>query len=302
MRNEKPTELPGLATAPTFDAQRDGYFEREGERFVPTRHGAGPWAPGTISGRPVLGLSAYLFEHALPDGQWLPARLTVDLVRMATMDPIEVSVQARKTGRTAMVIDMELVQGGRPVALARGLATLAQVAPQTRVWNTGSDIRPVPTEYLPEHPDYPMAMSAGRWIDGVGTYGKGPYQWLTQPDGPGVAWAWERGNLIVGEPNSPYVRLGLVADVSNPLINVGAEGLAFINADVSLYLSRRPEGRFIGLKSLEHSHDQGTSVGAAAVFDDQGPIGTVAMVSTHQPHLPIIVFNDPNSPAATRGV
>lgn len=303
MRDQNPpTGRAEQPVASAFDPERDGYFERDADRYLPTRHGAGPWAPGSISGRPVLGLCAHLFEQALPNEQWLPARLTVDLVRMAMMEPIEVSVQVRKSGRTALVLDIELMQSGRPVALARGLATLAEVTPQTHVWSSGSDIRPVPTEFLPEHPDYPMAMSAGRWIDGRGTYGKGPYQWLTPPEGPGVAWAWERGNLLAGEPNTPYVRLGLVADVSNPLINVGAAGLAFINADVSLYLSRRPEGRFIGLQALDHQHAQGTSVGAAALFDEAGPIGSVAMVSTHQPHLPTIVFNDPNSPAATRGV
>lgn len=300
MQSRAPEQTAVLADP--FDAERDGYFERDGERFVPTRHGVGPWAPGTLSGRPVLGLCTHLFEVALPDEAWLPARLTVDLVRMAMMEPFDVSVEVRKSGRTALVIDIELSQSGRLVALARGLGTLAEVTPETEVWTSGSDIRPVPEDLLPAHPDYPMAMTGGRWINGAGTFGKGPHQWLSAPEGPGVAWAWERGNLIVGEPNTPYVRLGLVADVSNPLINVGATGLKFINADVALYLSRRPVGQYLGLRSLEHQHDRGTAVGAAALFDDQGPVGTVSMVSTHQPHLPTIVFNDPTSPAATRGI
>ena len=285
-----------------FNPETDGYFVRDGERFVPTVHGIGPWAPGSISGRPVLGLCAHLFEESLPDAQWLPARLTVDLVRMAMTEPIEVVRQIRKQGRTAMVVDIELLQGGRPVALARGLGTLAEVTPETNVWTSGGDLAAVPTDLLPEHPDYPMSLTGGRWVQGRGTYGQGPRGWLSEPNGPNVGWAWERGTLIAGEPSSAYVRLGLVADVANPTINTGEAGLVFINADVALYLSRRPEGPYVGLRALEHLHSQGTAVGSATLFDADGPVGVVSMTSTHQPHLPTITFNDPTGPAATRGV
>lgn len=285
-----------------FDPEHDGYFDRDGERYLPTVHGVGPWAPGSISGRPVLGLCTHLFEEALPSTAWLPARLTVDLVRMAMQEPIEVSVEVRKQGRTAMVVDIELLQGGRPVALARGLGTLAQVTPQTAVWTSGTDLAPVPTHLLPEHPDHPMSLTGGRWIDDRGTFGPGPRGWLSAPQGPNVGWAWERGSLIAGEPSSPYVRLGLVADVANPTLNTGQTGLQFINADVALYLSRRPEGPYVGLKALEHLHHQGTAVGSATLVDAEGPVGLVSMTSTHQPHLPTITFGDAHAPAATRGI
>ncbi len=276
------------------------YFERDGRRFLPTSAGSGPWAPGSISGRPVLGLCAHLFEQALPGTDWLPARLTVDMVRMAMLEPFEVGVEVRKAGRTALVVDIELIQSGRVITLARGLGTLAEVEPVTEVWARGQSLAPIPVEYLPEHPDYPMSMTAGRWISGRGTFGPGPKGMLTPPEGPAVGWAYERGVLFAGEEPTDYERLGLVADVSNTMINVGADGLQFINPDITLYLSRRPSGRYLGLEALEHLHHGGTAIGAAEIHDEQGPIGLVSMTSTHQPHLPVIRFDDPTGPAATR--
>lgn len=297
------TSTPVTATARTFDPDVDSYFTRDGARYVPTIHGAGPWAPGSISGRPVLGLATHLFEQALPSADWLPARLTVDLMRMAMLEPIEVVVNTRKSGRTAMVIDIELLQSGRPVALARGLGTLAEVAPDTAVWSNPTDIAPVPTHLLPEHPDYPMSLTGSRWVEGQAAFAPGPHGWLSAPAGPPVGWARERGTLIAGERTSAYVRLGLVADVSNSVINVGETGLKFINPDVALYLSRRPVGDHIGLLGLDHLHAGGTSVGSARLYDEQGPVGVVSMTSTHQPHMPTITFNDPTggAPASSAG-
>lgn len=278
------------------------YFERHGDGYLPTPAGAGPWAPGSISGRPVLALCTHLFEQALPDSSWLPARLTVDMVRMTMMEPIEVHTAVRKAGRTAITVDIDLVQNGRPVALARGLGTRAEVEPDTKVWGREHSITPIPTEFLPTHPDYPMSLSGGRWVDGAGTFGAGPHGWLSPAEGPAVGWAREQGELLAGEETSDYVRLGLVADIANSVINVGETGLTFINPDITLHLSRRPEGPYIGLEALEHVHHTGTSIGSAVLHDRNGAIGLVSMTSTHQPHMPTITFRDPRSGPASSSV
>ncbi len=285
---------------PAKDTATNAYFERDGELFVPTRNSAGPWAPNSITGRPVLGLCAHVFEQALPDPSWLPARLSVDMMRMAMLEPIEVVIEVRKTGRTAMVVDIELIQSGRPVSLARGLATRAETRPDSAVWTRSQSLGEVPTEFLPAHPDYPMSLTGGRRLESGISYGNGPKGWLSPADGPPAAWVWERGDLIAGEVTSVYERLGLVADISNSVINVGRDGLKFINPDITLYVSRMPSGDYLGLEALEHLHTGGTSVGSAVVHDVQGPMGVVSMTSTHQPHMPTIVFDDPTGPAASQ--
>ncbi len=271
----------------------DAYFVADGEAFVPTEHSAGPWAPGSMSGRQVLGLAARGFEQVLPDATWLPARMTVDLIRMATLDPVTVHVDVRRAGRSALVVDLELVQGDRPVALARGLASNAALTPETHVWERGVDVPVLGEEQVPRHPDHLLAMVSTR-LDETGEpaaeWTMGPGGWQTKPVGPGVCWMHEEFPLVAGEELTPYVRLGLAADVGSSVAHWGDAGLQFINADINLQVSRLPQGRMIGLEAIEHQHVGGVAIGTAVLRDHGGSFGTVHSTAVHNPMLAGVSF------------
>lgn len=83
--------------------------------------------------------------------------------------------------------------------------------------------------------------------------------------------------VVHGEYLSPFQLAASVADVTNIVTNWGSEGLAYINADVTLHLSRLPVGMQVGLAALDHLEHDGIAVGTAAVYDREGPIGTASV-------------------------
>jgi hypothetical protein len=95
-------------------------------------------------------------------------------------------------------------------------------------------------------------------------------------------WLRERRDLVAGEPLTPFVRVAMVADFTNPFTNFSDQGLAFINADLTLYLARLPVDEWIGFESAGHLGDNGVAVGHANLYDIKGAIGhcTVAAVAT----------------------
>jgi hypothetical protein len=66
------------------------FFERQGELLVPTERAGAPWAPNMLHGRMVTALAAREVERGHADGDFECARLTVDLFRAATFDPVHV--------------------------------------------------------------------------------------------------------------------------------------------------------------------------------------------------------------------
>src|ERR1700761_2284398 len=59
------------------------YFERDGNRIVPTEMARGGWGP-SVSGHAVGGILGWAVERAVDDAALQPARLTVDLPRPTT--------------------------------------------------------------------------------------------------------------------------------------------------------------------------------------------------------------------------
>ncbi len=86
-------------------------------------------------------------------------------------------------------------------------------------------------------------------------------------------WARDRWRLVAGEEPSPAVRAALAADLPNPLANSSAEGLQFINADLTLILGRLPVSEWIGLEVSGHLGHDGVAVGSCTLYDTSGAIG-----------------------------
>ena len=58
-----------------------------------------------------------------------------------------------------------------------------------------------------------------------------------------------------------------------------SEGIGFINADLTVTLSRLPRSGDIGLEADEHLSDAGVAVGTATLFDRDGTFGTGTVVA-----------------------
>ncbi|MCW2540417.1 MAG: hypothetical protein JWN95_2142, partial [Frankiales bacterium] len=150
------------------------YFERgEDDSFVPNEIAQGGWGP-TLGGHVVGGLLAREIGLATPDTELQPARLTVDLLRRVSMDPVRVTATVVRSGRRMQAVDATLHQGGEEVARASALYLRRGAEPEKDVWTT-----PVTMPPVPEDPE--------QWPEEIPMYVR-PYGRETGSDGPGFAW------------------------------------------------------------------------------------------------------------------
>lgn len=240
----------------------EAYFTRDGDELVPAIHARGPWSGDMLHGRLLAGLAARAAEDRV-GVEFHPARLTIDLFRSPPMESVRCAVSVVREGNRIRVLDIGMRCGDVDVARASIVLLRKAPHPEGEVWS--------PPPWSAPHPDdiaTPGATRMGYWdarpISGGGFRGG---------EGPKQMWLREVRPLVSSEALTPFVRVAVAADVANPFANSGNRGLEFINADITLYLSRLPASDWLGFDVTSHTGADGVAVGQCRIYDTEGPIG-----------------------------
>jgi len=254
----------------------DAFFRAQAcgddEVLHPTPASAGGWSTEQIRGPAVSAALARATErvakHALPDMR--PVRWTVDLFRPAIMLPTTVTASVFRQGRRIGLIDAELAQHGRPVARARALFAKPSPTPDGQVWTPSPSFSPPPADLQPV-PGEPRLYNSGHrgWTPHVADH-----------LGGGHKQTWHFPVAVVeGEDPTRFQMAAGVADVANLGMSWGSAGVEFINADITLAITRLPVAMELGLYALDRTVNDGIAVGTAAMFDRHGQLGTATVVT-----------------------
>jgi acyl-coenzyme A thioesterase PaaI-like protein len=237
------------------------------------------WTGGQLRGMATSGVLARAAEQALRDAGasplLRPARWTVDLLRPAAYEPCQVTAEIIRLGRRLCLVEASLCQQGKLVGRAVGLFLAASAPVDGAVWAPGDRPQPPPRDLRPET-DEPRAY----YSDSVGWTGSPePHQNADRK----MLWAFPQ-QLVEGEQPTPFQHAAAVADLVNVVCNWGDAGLGFINADLTLALSRLPAAdRQLGLSAQLRTEDDGVSTATATVFDRTGVLGTVTGMALAAP-------------------
>jgi hypothetical protein len=242
-----------------MSTETEPLFELQSGILVPTPHAQGPWGD-TLGGRMLAGLVAWGVERDHGDADYQPARLTVDMFRAAPLIPLQVTTTTVRRGHRVRVFDAS-VHDRQGLEVVRG--TVVQLrkgaVPPGTVW--------APPEWTPPDPESLPRLrprKQGWW----------PFDLRY---GERAAWVRELRPFVAEETPTPFLRAALAADVTNGFVNGGDQGLAYINADLTLYLARLPAGEWVGLEVTGHGSDAGVAFGTASMYDLDGRIGHVAV-------------------------
>ena len=87
-----------------------------------------------------------------------------------------------------------------------------------------------------------------------------------QTDGQKAVWS-RSAQVIEGEPPSPFQRTVMAAEATSLMGNWGTEGIAFINCDLTVALSRLPGDSRIHVRAESHTEHDGISTSSAGLYD-----------------------------------
>jgi hypothetical protein len=249
------------------------FFTRDGDRFVPTDMSKGPWGPGSLHGRVVIGLLGAEIERRHGAAGMIPARLTVDMFRLPDLSPLEVRTRLVRDGYRIRMVQADLYSGDTHVAMATAQILRRSEAPPGRTWSPPTWDVPNPNA-IPPPADLRGSMN-GMWAIR-------PIAGQMGSHGPRRIWMKEIRDLADGYPFTPFGRVAMAADYASPFANAGDKGLRYINSDLTLYLHRLPVSEWVGFEVINHQATDGVAVGECFVYDEQGPIGSAGACSLAQ--------------------
>lgn len=254
-----------------------GYFTVDNGVYLPTKYAISPWSDTMLNGPCVSGLIARELEIRHAQDGFVPSRYTLDLFRPVRNEPITFETRVVRDGNRIRVADADLVQGGEISARATLVFLRRSAPPPGTVWmRDGADPTP-PAEALTSPPG-PLEFSS--WY--------GSPEWSRERSdhqNAGRKRLWSRQlSIIVGEELSPFVNTATVGEGTSFVTNWGDKGVGYINSDVTLALSRLPEGPEVGIEADNHISNDGIAVGTAVLFDRNGAFGTGVVTALANAH------------------
>ena len=249
------------------------YFtSTDGTVFHPTTAAGGHWGAGLISGPAVAGIAAYVLERDFGRPGFLPARFTIDLIKPATQVPTVVQTRVIREGRRVRYTECDVLQADSVVDRASMVQYLQSEAPPGEEWTTGD------TFHRPAAAPGEDELFVGSDDTGWGALG-------VEHQNTSRKRACYRGrDVVAGSPVTPFVRAAVVAEAAtNMVLNLGTNGIGYINGDITVTLSRLPRSEFLGVQGDSRLAAAGVATGTATLFDDPGPIGTAIVTALANP-------------------
>jgi acyl-CoA thioesterase len=256
-------------------------YVRDGETWIPQEACVGPWSPEALHGGPVAALCVSAAEVLLPGEQLVTTRISLDLVKPVPMQPLMVEARLIKTGRRVHLVDVTIRHDGKEVALARVQRTSYAEVRLPDLSRSGLDIGPPP-----DRPEDMILFDQATAPDRPGNFSRLATEFRTATDlgiykaGVKVAWLNVYADLTPGVPLSNAAAVAAASDYTNAL---GAPampsqvGLLYPNADLTLYLVRKPVSHWVRLAPTSTWHEHGIGHSRCALWDEKGMLGTSAV-------------------------
>jgi hypothetical protein len=246
------------------------YLPHDAGRFTATALTAGPWDGELQHGGPPSALLARAVEATPADRPSTVVRMSVDLLGPVPLGPVEVSSRVLRPGRSVELVEAELSAAGR--VAARALAWRIREAPLD-LPGAATEIREPPPFSETDSDGVPgwtggfISSLQTRFVDGG---------WNVP--GPATMWARMRVPLVDGEQPSGLQRLMVLADCGNGISSaLPISNWMFINPDLSVHLTRVPEGDWLCLQAQTHiDAPRGFGLASSRLYDRTGQIATGA--------------------------
>ncbi len=266
----------------------DHFFARDSSGlFHPTESAMSRWGNDSLNGPAVVGLAARCLELDYGTDGFVPTRLTADLFRAAHRVPTEVRTRSVRDGRRIRNAECDVLQDGVLVAQATMVSYRESGPPPGREWVAEDSF---PTPDAPPGPVYLVGSDAAEWTPSSAEHQNTSRKRIYH----------RTLDVVSGERPSPFVRTVVAAEATSLVTNLGTRGIGYINGDLTVGMARLPVGDHIGVQADSHWCSRGVAVGAATLFDTEGPFGTAMVTAVANPAAQID-FSTPEQSAPNEG-
>jgi|SRR5690625_537156 len=244
-------------------------------RYKPTMHAQGAWNEHEQHMAPASGLLAAEIEQFSPKENMRYGRLSFDIWGLIDLSEFTIETQVIRPGRTIELIEATLRSGEKTLIVARAWRMLTQDT------STIAGLEDKPTQHPEELPVWHgMKRWSGGYIASIETR-KGPQHRA----GKGIIWVTNDKAMVKGHKTSDFAHLIGMVDTANGIVPRQQEDFqwAFPNLDLQIHMYRQPQGKWLGLETVQQYGTDGIGLTSSVLHDVHGPFGRSEQILTLRP-------------------
>lgn len=245
----------------------DAIFRIDGQRAITSPNAAGPWSPDMQHGSAPSGLVTWAAEAIPTPVPMHIARLTIDLMRPVPLVPLAIETEVLRQGRKIQLCEVRLKADD--VLVVR--ATVLKIRSEVQELPVGIADAPIEVPGPEQSRVEPADFSSSPFVSGMSLRAaRGGFAH------PGSSAIWYRVDrpLVEGAPISQVMRAAVASDFSNATsVALDFKHWTFLNADLTVSLSREPVGDWILLDGDCNIGPDGAGLAMARLGDARGYFG-----------------------------
>lgn len=256
------------ASPPASDAL---FVDLGDDHYQATEFSIGPWSRDALHGGAPSALVAGRLQRAVAAadmGDFVPARLSVELLRPVPLSPLRVTTTIRRPGRKVAVADATLTTEDGTIVVSSTLSCIRRE--QLDHDKPPSEAPPAPPASgvpLTDERTGPLAFHSyateHRFVTG-----------RFDERGPATDWIRLMVPVLDGRTPTPLERVAAASDFGNGISGLFSfQEMLYLNPDLTVFLLREPVGEWVGLDAVTRLGPVGVGWAESLLFDADGPIG-----------------------------
>lgn len=232
----------------------------------------GAWNPNEQHMAPVTGLLCAELENFERKENMRLGRLSFDILGMIPLGQCTIKTKCIRSGKTICLIESEFWAGDRLCVIARAWQMMTQ---------DSTSIAGLENKAVYRNQDRPSVSIFDQWdgnfIKSITT--------VTTPEkikaGKGIAWINTDIEMIEGQQTSDFVHIMGLVDCANGIVpRTQDKRWVFPNLDLQIHLIREPQGRWLGLETIQQFGEDGIGLTSSVLHDDFGVFGHAEQILT----------------------
>ncbi|OTG63491.1 thioesterase family protein [Acinetobacter silvestris] len=240
-------------------------------RYQSTMNTQGAWNPDEQHMSPATGVICAELEQFAPRENMRIGRISFDIFGLISLGEIEITTQVIRPGKTIELIESIMTGQGKTLVVARTWRMITQDSSVI----AGLEDQVVET---PENmPDFDgIRKWPGRFIKTVEARSS-QYR-----NGKGLVWLKTDLEMVEGQKTSDFVNVVSMVDIANGIIPRQSTPLkwGFPNLDLQLHFYRLPQGKWLGLETVQQYGADGIGLTSSILHDVHGPFGRSEQILT----------------------
>ncbi|TCM68022.1 thioesterase superfamily protein [Acinetobacter calcoaceticus] len=240
--------------------------------YTSTIHAQGAWNPHEQHMAPASGIIAAELEAFSPREGMRIGRISFDILGLIHFGEFSIETSVIRAGKTIELIESKMSANGKTCIVARAWRMCT---------SDSSSVAGLEDKAVHQPDQYTLWKGMERWPGGyIRTL-------ETRTDehhrgGKGTVWMNNDIEMVEGQSTTDFVHIIGMIDGANGIVarQDGEFKWAFPNLDLQIHMHRYPQGRWLGLETIQQYGSDGIGLTSTVLHDAYGPFGRAEQILT----------------------